>query len=193
MLKGVCVPRLEPLMKNILTWTLLLTCVCTLPASAANQILLRNTSPADGTPKILAADRSGHIFVISALQSASGQFSSRVVELDLAGCRLASMDIAQVGLPTAAVTDAQGDLIIAGQVVSSEGIVLSAGVVVKVDAQLRNTLFVKSLPAAIGAVTADASGNIYLTGYKSDPRFPVSAGAYQTKPARKGEDGHSCN
>src|ERR1019366_3088260 len=156
-----------------------------LPASAANQILLRNTSPADGTPKILAADRSGHIFVISALQSASGQFSSRVVELDLAGSRLASMDIAQVGLPTAAVTDAQGDLIIAGQVVSSEGIVLSAGVVVKVDAQLRNTLFVKSLPAAIGAVTADASGNIYLTGYTSDASFPVTTGAYQTKPPAK--------
>src|ERR1019366_327286 len=62
---------------------------------------------------------------------------------------------------------------------------LSAGVVVKVDAQLRNTLFVKSLPAAIGAVTADASGNIYLTGYTSDASFPVTTGAYQTKPPSK--------
>src|ERR1039457_4227273 len=106
-------------MKNILTRTLLLTGVCILPASAGNQILLRNISPADGTPQVLAADRSGHVFVISALQSASGQFSSRVVELDLVGSRLASMDIAQVGLPTAAVADAQGNLIIAGQVVSS--------------------------------------------------------------------------
>lgn len=172
-------------MKNILTRTLLLTGVCILPASAGNQILLRNPSPADGTPKILAADRNGHVFVISALQSASGQYSSRVVELDLVGSRLASMDIAQVGLPTAAVADAQGNLIIAGQVVSSAGIVLSAGVVVKLDAQLRNTLFVKSLPAAIGAVTADASGNIYLTGYTSDASFPVTTGAYQTKPPVK--------
>src|ERR1035438_4020780 len=155
-------------MKSILTWTLLLTGVCILPASAGNQILLRNISPADGTPQVLAADRSGHIFVISTLQSASGQFSSRVVELDLVGSRLASMDIAQIGLPTAAATDAQGNLIIAGEVASSAGIVLSEGVVVKVDAQLRNTLFVKSLPAAIGAVTADASGNIYLTGSTSD-------------------------
>src|ERR1035438_3422687 len=130
-LKGVCVPRFDPTMKNILTWTLLLTAVCTFPASAGNQILLRNTSPADGRPQVLAADLSGHVFVISALQSASGQFSSRVVELDLAGSRLASMDIAQVGLPTAAVTDAQGNLIVAGQVVSSAGLLLSGGVVVK--------------------------------------------------------------
>jgi uncharacterized protein (TIGR03437 family) len=173
------------MMKSILTWTLLLTGVCILPASAGNQILLRNTSPADGTPQVLAADRSGHIFVISALQSASGQFSSRVVKLDLAGSRLASMDIAQVSLPTAAVTDAQGNLIIAGDAVSPTGLVLSEGIVLKVDAQLRNTLFVRSLPAAIGAVTADASGNIYLTGSTSDASFPVITGAYQTKPPVK--------
>ena len=127
-------------MKNILTRTLLLAGVCILPASAGNQILLRNISPADGTPQVLAADRSGHVFVISALQSASGQFSSRVVELDLVGSRLASM-IAQVGLPTAAVADAQGNLIVAGDLASSAGLILSEGVVVKVDAQLRNTLF----------------------------------------------------
>lgn len=172
-------------MKSILTWTLLLTGVFIVPASAGNQILLRNPSPADGTPQVLAADRSGHIFVISTLQSASGQFSSRVVELDLVGSRLASMDIAQIGLPTAATTDAQGNLIIAGEGISPAGIVFSDGIVLKVDPKLRNTLFVRSLPATIGAVTADASGNIYLTGSTSDASFPVTTGAYQTKPPGK--------
>ncbi len=172
-------------MKSILTRTLLVTGVCVLPAWAGSQILLRNTSPADGTPQVLAADRSGHIFVISTLQSGSGQFSSRVVELDLGGSRLASIDIAQIGLPTAAATDAQGNLIIAGEGVSPAGIVFSDGIVLKVDPQLRNTLFVRSLPATIGAVTADISGNIYLTGSTSDASFPVTTGAYQIKAPGK--------
>jgi uncharacterized protein (TIGR03437 family) len=183
LLTGVCVARLGPLIRSIFAGTLLLTGVCIVPASAGNQILLRNVSPADGIPQILAADRSGHIFVISTLQSVTGQFSSRVLELDLAGSRLASMDIAQIGLPRAAATDGQGDLIIAGQSVSPAGIV-SDGIVLKVDPKLRNTLFVRLLPATIGAVTADASGNVYVTGSTSDASFPVTTDAYQTKPPR---------
>lgn len=167
-------------MKSILTWALLLVGVSIPPAWAANQILLRNIDPADGTPKILAADRNGHIFVISTLQS-----RSRVVELDLVGSRLASADIPQVSLPRAAVTDAQGNLLVAGDAVSPAGLALPGSVVVKVDAQLRNTLFVKSLPATIAAVTADTSGNIYLTGSTSDASFPVTTDAYQTKPPHK--------
>jgi uncharacterized protein (TIGR03437 family) len=154
-------------MKRISTLTLLLASVCTLPA--ANQILLRIPPAADGTPRVLAADASGHILLISSLQA-----GSRVVKLDLAGTRLASLDIPQISIATAAVTDPQGNLILAGE-----------GVVVKIDAQLRNTLFVKSLPAAIRAIALDAAGNIYLTGSTSSASFPITAGAYQTKsPAR---------
>lgn len=160
-------------MKTILTWTLLLA---TLPAVAANQVLLRYLNPADGTPQILAAGRDGHLFVVSTLLAASGQPATRVVELDLNGTRLASLDIAQIASSTAAATDAQGDLIIVGADASYLGIIL------KVDPQLHGTLFSKSLPASIHAVAVDASGDIYVTGTTSSASFPVTAGAYQTKP-----------
>ena len=165
-------------MKHSLTWTFLIAAICSIPAPAGNQILLRSIDPDDGTPRALAADRGGHLFVISYLKSASGQYFSRVVELDLVGSRLASMDIAQITYPSAAAADEQGNLILSGSAASPS----TGSVVVKIDPQLRNILFVRTLPAGIGAVAADANGNIYLTGSTSDPNFPVTADAYQTKP-----------
>jgi uncharacterized protein (TIGR03437 family) len=154
---------------------LLLTGVSLCPAVAGNQILLRLLDPADGTPQAIAADASGHFFVLSALLAA-GQQETRVVKLDLNGTRLASLDLAQMVSSTAAVTDAQGNLIVAGADTSYQGLVL------KLDAQLHNRIFSMSLPAVVHAVAVDAAGNIYVTGSTGSTVFPVTAGAFQTKP-----------
>jgi uncharacterized protein (TIGR03437 family) len=108
-----------------------------------------------------------------------------VVELDLTGARLASLDLAQMQSPAAAVTDAQGDLIVVGQDPAYNGIVL------KLDPQLHGAVTLTSLPARITAVAADASGNIYLTGITSSASFPVTTGAYQTKPPIMADFGSS--
>ena len=160
-----------------MTRLLLLVGVCIFTAEAGNQVLLRNLNPADGTPQVLAADRAGHLFVISTFTVASGHNATRAVELDLDGSWLASLDIPQIALPTAAVTDAQGNLIVAGLDAS-----LQQGTIVKLDPQLHGTVFSKSLPANVNAAAVDGSGNIYITGTTNSAAFPVTAGAYQTKP-----------
>ncbi len=162
--------------KSILRGALLLAGVCIFTAVAGNQVLLRNLNPADGTSQALAADHGGHLFVVSILAAASGQPPSRVVELDLDGTRLASLDIPQLAY-LAAVTDSQGNLIVAGMDYSSQ-----QGTILKLDPQLHGTVFSRSLPASIEAVAVDASGNIYVTGTTSSAAFPVTAGAYQTTP-----------
>jgi uncharacterized protein (TIGR03437 family) len=142
---------------------------------AANQVLLRNLNPGDGTPQALAAG-NGNLFVVCVVFGGLGQSATHVVELDLKGNRLASVDLPQVEDPLAAATDAQGDLILAGRDASFQGLIL------KLDPQLRNTLLSKTLPGTIGAITVDGSGNIYLTGSTNSATFPVTAGAFQTKP-----------
>lgn len=154
---------------------LLLTGVSLYPALAGNQVLLRLLNPADGTPQAIAADGSGHLFVLSSL-IAAGQQETRVVKVDLNGSRLASLDLTQMVSSTAAVTDAQGNLIVTGRDALYQGLVL------KLDSQLKTTLFSKSLPASVYAVAVDAPGNIYVTGSTSSTSFPLTAGAYQTKP-----------
>jgi uncharacterized protein (TIGR03437 family) len=169
-------------MKTILAWTLLLASACA-AAAGGNQILLQNLDPAGGTPQLLAADHSGHLFLISTLSSASGQQVTRVVKLDLNGSRLASLDVPQLASAAAAVTDAQDNLVLAGQNGAYQGVVL------KLDAQLRSTLFSQSLPGIIQAAAVDKSGNVYVTGGTGSATFPLTAGAYQTKPPGSGPFG----
>jgi uncharacterized protein (TIGR03437 family) len=145
------------------------------PALAGNQVLLRLLNPSDGTPQAIAADGAGHLFVLSALPGTPGP-EVRVVKLDLAGIRLASIDLPQVVSSTAAATDAQGNLIVAGADSSFQGRV------VKVDAQLHGPIFSMSLPGAINAMAVDASANVYVTGSTGSTVFPVTGGAFQAKP-----------
>jgi uncharacterized protein (TIGR03437 family) len=163
-------------MKTTLVRTLLFASIGIFPAVAGNQVLLRNLNSADGTPEVLAAGGSGHLFVISILTSTAEQQISRVVELDLNGSRLVSLDLPQLEYPAAAVTDAQGNLIVVGGDQTNQAIVL------KLDSQLHSVVTLASLPAMVQGVAADGPGNIYLTGGTSSANFPVTAGAYQTKP-----------
>lgn len=141
-----------------------------------NQILLRNLDSADGYAEQIVADASGHLFVVSALSTKSG--GTRIVELDLNGSKLASMDIAELYTATAAATDAQGNLVLAG----SHSANLDPGMFLKVDPRSGTVLFSKPLPGWIGAIALDASDNIFLTGGTSSADFPISPGAYLTKP-----------
>ncbi|HYW45165.1 MAG TPA: SBBP repeat-containing protein [Bryobacteraceae bacterium] len=162
-------------MKTILAWTLLLAHTSTHTAAAGNQILLRNLDPDEGSPQVIAADNRGHVFVVAEPTPTSEVQTSRVVELDLLGSRLASMDLPNF-FQKAAATDMQGELIVVGSDMSGQGVIL------KLDPQLQNVLFTKSMPGQIGSVAVDAAGNIYVTGSTSSASFPVTAGAYQTKP-----------
>ncbi len=163
-------------MNAISTWTLLLTSVFVFPAVAGNQILLRALNAGDSAPQMLAIGSGGHLFVVSSFPGVSGQPSTRVVELDAQGTRLGSIEVPQMAIPATAVTDAQGDLILGGMDATYQGIVL------KLDRQLRNVVFTRSLPANVRAAAVDPSGNIYLTGSTSSEAFPVTAGAFQTRP-----------
>jgi uncharacterized protein (TIGR03437 family) len=155
---------------------LLLTFLSVLPVSAANQILLRNLPPSTGSPQVMAADRTGHLFVISSELQTSGSSVQRIVKLDLDGARLAAIDIPQAVSLTSAATDSQGNVIVAGSDFSFQGIVL------KLDPNLREIRFSRTLPGLIRAVAVDAAGNIYVTGNTSSADFPTTVGAFQTKP-----------
>jgi uncharacterized protein (TIGR03437 family) len=160
-------------MRTVLARTLLLASASVFPALAGNQILLRNFNAADGTPKVLASGANG-LFVISTLASGNQQIS-RLVQLDLTGTRLASLDIPQLNAPTAAAVDAQGNVIVVGLAQTL------AGIVVKIGPQLQTATTLASLPAGINAVALDSAGDIYLTGVTNSDSFPVTTGAYQTE------------
>ena len=138
--------------------------VSVLPAAAGNQVLLRNLAPADGAASVLAADNAGHRFVMSSVLAGSG-LVVRIVKLDLDGARLASIDLPQAIGIESAVTDTQGNLIVAGSDRSLQGIIC------KLDPQLQGVLFSKALPGSVHAIALDSSGNIYATGSTSSAAF----------------------
>jgi uncharacterized protein (TIGR03437 family) len=58
----------------------------------------------------------------------------------------------------------------------------ATGLFSKLSASGSQLLYSNSLPVMISAVTADAAGNAYVTGYGNSPAFPVTPGAFQSAP-----------
>jgi uncharacterized protein (TIGR03437 family) len=169
-------------------------------APAADHVLLRYLDIGEqGAAEAFAIDGAGNVFTVSAVTEVSGRSPLRVIKTDPNGNPLASFDIdintASQTAATAAVTDGQGNLVIAGRADSS-GIPLVAPLfpsvtvtstgafVMKMDSQLHGILFSTLLSdsSAANGVAVDASGNIYVAGQTSSSQFPITAGAYQTEP-----------
>jgi uncharacterized protein (TIGR03437 family) len=162
---------------HALIGSLLLSAVSALPAPAANQILFRTLGNLETAARRLAVSANGQVFVASDSTDTSGLATLRLAKLDSNGSALATLNIPGGPSPTAAVTDAQGFLVVSGWDTPSQ-----QGVVIKVDPQLRSVVFSKFLPGFVQAVAVDSSNNIYLTGSTGSSKFPVTAGAFQTKP-----------
>ncbi|MGD0868153.1 MAG: hypothetical protein ABSB88_01275 [Bryobacteraceae bacterium] len=169
-----------------------------LPTSAAatNQVLLRYLDIGyQGSARLLTADKAGNLFTVSTITDPSGRPQMRAIKMDAKGNPLASIDFGGSGFdrPEAAATDAQGNLVVVGTAVSADFPSVAplfspngsgGAFVMKLDSQLHAILFstLLSNQAAASAVALDAAGNIFLAGNTTDPNFPLTPGAYRTKP-----------
>jgi len=149
-----------------------------------------------GSSAVLANDSAGNHFVVSQITDIWGIPRPRATKTDAQGNTLAVLDIGFVAaVPLSAVTDAQGNLIVVGDPpppsefpAGSAYFTAGFGFIVKFDSLLTQVLASKALggnnPAYTKAtsVTTDAAGNIYVTGSTLSTDFPVTAGAFQTRP-----------
>jgi uncharacterized protein (TIGR03437 family) len=164
---------------------------------AANQILLRYADIGDqGSVRAIATDKAGDLFTVSSITDEAGRGLIRVNKLDPGGNAPATFDFPGTGLqqPTAAATDAAGNLIVVGTAESTgfplvaalfPSVTGSSAFIVKIDSQLQGIVFSTLLFGGSNAmaVTLDATGNIYAAGYAIGPsnNFPVTPGAYHTQ------------
>ena len=165
-------------------------------AAATNQVLLRYLDIGyQGSARLLTTDKAGNLFTVSTITDPSGRPRIRAIKMDAKGNPLASTDFGGSGFdrPEAAATDPQGNLVVVGTAVSPDfpsvaplfsPIGSGGAFVVKLDSELHAILFSTRLSsqAAATAVALDAAGNIFLAGDTTDPNFPLTAGAYRTKP-----------
>jgi uncharacterized protein (TIGR03437 family) len=154
--------------------------------------------------RLLAADSSGNLFVVSASTKTSAIVNIHVVKTDPAGNVIAAFDFGGSGVdtPSAAAVDPQGNLIVAGSTYSTDFPLVSPlrttgiGFATKIDAQLGKILFSTLLgtvgggpvTAGASAVAVDATGNIYLTGSTGDG-FPTTTGVLQPQAPALGQAG----
>lgn len=133
--------------------------------------------PQDGV-YFVAPDPSGNLFVIQSL-NAQSTVSFRILKTDPDGNPLGSFDVIGLDSPTAAVADASGNVFLS-----------TRGAIQKIDWDLRQmTSFSLGDPekTVVEALAIDGAGNVYATGNTYDKSFPVTPGAYQTKPPASGE------
>jgi uncharacterized protein (TIGR03437 family) len=171
----------------------LLAAACDIPAVAANQVLLRYLDiGGQASARVITTDKNGNLFTVSAVTDVSGRTLTRVIKMDANGTPLASFDFGAT-FSTAAATDSQGNLVIAGSANKNgfpltsqpSGLITDVGAfVMKLDAQLHGIVFSKllSAPASANAVTLDVAGNIYVAGDTTAADFPLTPDAYQSKP-----------
>jgi uncharacterized protein (TIGR03437 family) len=135
------------------------------------------------TPRLLAADRSGNLFIISTFSPAPNSTNIHVTKTDSAGHVIASFAFggSSTDSPFAATTDPGGNLIIAGITQSPDFPLTSGsgrGFIIKIDPSLLRIIFSARVDASVGAMATDASGNIYLTGTTGNT-FVTTPGAFQ--------------
>ncbi|HJT87305.1 MAG TPA: hypothetical protein VJ732_05600 [Bryobacteraceae bacterium] len=152
----------------------------------------------------LAADGAGHYFVVSTVVEPSGRSRIRATKTDSQGNILATLDFggSRADTPAAAATDSKGNLLIAGATTSADfpvaspqipSILGSAAFVVKLDSGLTRILastllggkqYASSLHYGTSgtALALDRADNVYLAGGTDAEDFPVTPGAFQTRP-----------
>ncbi len=151
-----------------------------------------------GTAAALATDNSGNHFIISSVTESSGAQRMRATKTDSQGNTFAIFDFGTgIDTPHAAVVDPQGNLIVVGATLSpafpTAGSAPGAQMAfaVKLDGALTKILSSVILGgtanayisgSAAKAVTVDGSGAVFVAGSTDSTDFPVSPGAYQTKP-----------
>jgi len=137
---------------------------------------------------IRSANAAGDVFVVSTSVNPSGRGVITAAKLDSSGQVLAATNFGSGGLAydsaTGAAVDSAGDLVVVGTSESQ-----SAVFVIKLDPTLANTIFAKYLGGtrtyiAGGGVALDGAGNIYVSGSTTSSDFPVTDGAYQTRPPK---------
>jgi len=176
------------------------------PVSAASHVNLLyldfgNDVPQPGLVDVVVSDSSSNLFNVTFVTKISGSSSVRVIKTDPQGNFLATLDL-DIGDPflngvTAAAADPQGDLILTG-FTGAPGFPLvsplfpsltgNGAFVMKLDSNLKGIVFSTLLAnqSMVGAVTTDASGNIYVGGATTSSIFPITPNAYQTKPPPAG-------
>lgn len=137
------------------------------------------------TAKLIAADAVGNLFVVSTLAG-----FVQVVKLDARRNVSATFRSTALGTPNGATVDALGNLLLAGT--SNVG----SAYVARIDSGLHKIVSTYSLggestrPGAYGtqgfAVAADLAGNVYVGGGTTALDFPITPGAFQTKPPSLG-------
>jgi hypothetical protein len=157
----------------------------------------------------VAADSSGNLFVISAAVQGSGRPRLTATKIDLQGNLLGVMEFGGssaegTDVPSSAVVDSLGNLIVAGTTTSPDFPLVTplfsmtttqAGFVIKFDPQLKKILFSTRLGGtqcggplnggtSASAVTVDSIGNIYVHRRDSGDRLSHHAGSSSKQPPR---------
>ncbi len=174
----------------------------TLAAPAGYSLHFPDSNP-QNKARVLAADRSGNLFIVSSSPQTSTIVNIHVIKTDPAGNLIGTFDFGGSGVdtPTAAAVDPLGNLVIVGATQSADFplsyAVLNTGTAfaTKIDSQLRQILFSTRLGTAGGgafagasAVAIDAAGNIYVTGSTS-AGFPTTSGVLQPVAPTLGQNG----
>jgi uncharacterized protein (TIGR03437 family) len=189
-------------MKIRLTLALLLAPIFVCGATQHAQVAYPDLG--DGaSPITIAADSSGNLFIVSYVTEPSGRHQIRVTKTDPKGNTQAHLDFggSAAGFVLSdtiggAAVDASGNVVIAGTAESADFPLVSpltanasrnSAFIIKIDSGLQTILFSTLLGGAKGytlaqAIALDKASNIYVTGLTSATDFPVTAGAFQTKP-----------